>query len=346
MEIIQRIVPAEKRPKYNVGGKQVEFKMVPEYITIHETDNTAIGANDEAHARLQERGNSRQASWHLQIDMDSCYQSLPFDVAGIHAGDGVNGTGNRKSIAIEICVNLDGNYEKAILNAAWLVAFLMKKFNIPISKVVTHKHWSGKNCPRNLLSRWNAFINMVQAELNAKVVEAPKTQVGTVVTTTGNIGVGAVVTVAQHATHYATGEPIASHVRGSNYKVIQVKDWVKGNSKKAFLLEGIMSWVWEQDIVGFQVQAPKPAPQPASPKPTTRKIVLPASDPTWTVYKLGRPCVKSNPANIAGVLKPAKFGGLNYEILKDNGNGIYEIQTGDFGRVQIYAAPSTGAVIK
>lgn len=89
-------------------------------------------------------------------------------------------------------------------------------------------------------------------------------------------------------------------------------------------------------------------PEPLSvvaPKPTVRKIHLPATDPTWTVYKLDRPCVKSNPANIAGVLKPAKFGGLTYEILKENGNGIYEIQTSDFGRVQIYAASSTGARI-
>lgn len=101
MEIIQRIVPFDKRPKYNVGGKKVEFKMTPEYITIHETDNTAKGANDEAHVRLQERGNSRQASWHLQVDMDSCYQSLPFGVCGIHAGDGTYGDGNRKSIAME-----------------------------------------------------------------------------------------------------------------------------------------------------------------------------------------------------------------------------------------------------
>ncbi|MDF2792069.1 MAG: N-acetylmuramoyl-L-alanine amidase family protein [Neobacillus sp.] len=87
---------------------------------------------------------------------------------------------------------------------------------------------------------------------------------------------------------------------------------------------------------------PNPVPQPA---PTTRKVLLPANNPTWTVYKLGHPCVKSNPANIAGVLKPAKFGGLTYTILKDNGNGIYEIQTSNFGRVQIYAALSTGAKI-
>lgn len=165
MEIIQKIVPVERRPKFNLNGHLTEFKMVPEYITIHETANTAKGANDLAHANLQFNGNSRNASWHLQVDEDSCYQSLPFDVAGMHAGDGINGAGNRKSIAIEICVNSDGNYEQAVQNAADLTAQLMNQFNIPIEKVVPHKKWSGKNCPTKLLPRWNEFINMINKEL-------------------------------------------------------------------------------------------------------------------------------------------------------------------------------------
>lgn len=78
---------------------------------------------------------------------------------------------------------------------------------------------------------------------------------------------------------------------------------------------------------------------------TTRKLVLPATDPTWTVYKLGRPCIKSNPDNVAGVLTPSRFGGLTYDILKDNENYIFEIQTEIAGRVQIYAGPETGAKI-
>jgi lysozyme len=93
------------------------------------------------------------------------------------------------------------------------------------------------------------------------------------------------------------------------------------------------------EIRSMRGQAAPPEP----PKPP--RIFLPANNPTWTVYKLGRPCVKANPTNIAGILKPSKFGGLTYEILADHGNYIFEIQTGDFGRVQIYGAPSTGAKI-
>jgi N-acetylmuramoyl-L-alanine amidase len=61
-------------------------------------------------------------------------------------------------------VNEDGVYEKAIKNAAWLVAHLTKELKIPISKVVPHQHWSGKNCPRNLLSLWTEFITLCKME--------------------------------------------------------------------------------------------------------------------------------------------------------------------------------------
>jgi len=157
--------------------------------------------------------------------------------------------------------------------------------------------------------------------------------------TTGNIGVGSIVTVAAHATHYQTGQPIASFVKGNRYKVIQVKDVNQSNSKKAYLLDGIMSWVLEQDIVeaGGQAVAPQAAKK--------RYIVLPANAATWTVYKLDRPPVKANKANIAGTLRPSKFGGLEYEILEDLGGWVFKIKTGDFGTVKIYGAPSTGARI-
>lgn len=94
------------------------------------------------------------------------------------------------------------------------------------------------------------------------------------------------------------------------------------------------------------IEQPAPQPQPAPVQPSTRFIHLPANAATWTVYKLDRPPVKSNPANIAGTLKPAKFGGLKYQILEDLGGWVFVIQTANFGRVKIYGHPSTGAVVK
>lgn len=53
--------------------------------------------------------------------------------------------------------------------------------------------------------------------------------------------VGCRVRVNKSATHYATGQKIASFVKGSEYKVIQVR------SGKC-LLGGIMSWVKNSDL--------------------------------------------------------------------------------------------------
>lgn len=126
------------------------------YITIHETANTARGANAQAHANLQSNGFS--ASWHITVDDTQAIRSYPDTVRCWHAGDG-SGHGNMSSIGIEICVNSDGNFTRAKANAAAVVRQLRAKYNIPRSRVVQHNHWSGKNCPTNLRrSGWAAFL--------------------------------------------------------------------------------------------------------------------------------------------------------------------------------------------
>lgn len=152
MEIIQRIIP-KSQTKQRPG-----YYMNPKYITVHNTANTSRGADAEMHARYLLNGaGGRSASWHFTVDDHSIYQHLPTNENGWHAGDG-QGAGNRQSIGIEICENIDGNLEKAIKNAQWLIEKLMKDHGIPKSNVVPHKKWSGKNCPRRLLSRWDSFI--------------------------------------------------------------------------------------------------------------------------------------------------------------------------------------------
>lgn len=94
------------------------YAMEPKYITIHETANTSKGANALNHAKYldnQARGNTdRSASWHFTVDDKEIYQHLPLNEVGWHAG---NKTGNYESIGIEIAVNSDGNYTKAVENA-------------------------------------------------------------------------------------------------------------------------------------------------------------------------------------------------------------------------------------
>lgn len=161
--IVQWLIPVSNK-KTRPGTKRT-----PRTITIHETDNTNRGANAQAHARLQEAGNFRQASWHFQVDdKDVIYQSVPENEVAYAGGDG-RGPGNSFSIHIEICVNSDGNFNKAVANAIWLVQYLMKKYNISIHNVVQHNKWSGKNCPRNLRNgakgiTWTQLIKSVQTQ--------------------------------------------------------------------------------------------------------------------------------------------------------------------------------------
>ena len=59
---------------------------------------------------------------------------------------------------------------------------------------------------------------------------------------------GDTVTVKKTATSYQTGQKMASFVKGSKYKIKQVKNVSQSNSKRAYLLDNINSWVLEQDV--------------------------------------------------------------------------------------------------
>lgn len=140
--------------------------LTPEYITLHNTANTNATADAVAHANLL-RGSwkDKSISWHYAVDENQIVQCIPDTENAWHAGDGGNGTGNRKSLAIEICEN--GDLLKATDNAAALTAMLMMKYNIPIENVVQHNHWSGKDCPRRIRAGepygWTAFLEKVKS---------------------------------------------------------------------------------------------------------------------------------------------------------------------------------------
>ena len=148
------------------------------YLTIHQTDNWAKGANAAAHANLQSRKGS-SATWHWQVDDKEAVQSYAENVKCWHAGDGA-GKGNMASIAIEFCVNSDGNYDRTFDNAAQLAAQILRRNKIPISRMVQHNYWSGKNCPSMIRNRgeWQKFVNLVNKYLGGASTSAPTTSSG------------------------------------------------------------------------------------------------------------------------------------------------------------------------
>lgn len=83
--------------------------------------------------------------------------------------------GNRNSIGIESCVNQGSDLWYTWQKTAQLVADIMLRHNLDITKVKGHHFFSAKNCPQpfleNDLRLWNEFIKLVQAEY-AKLVSA------------------------------------------------------------------------------------------------------------------------------------------------------------------------------
>ena len=148
------------------------------YITIHNTANTNSGAGAENHGKyLQSGGKSNTVSWHYAVDDKMIVRCIPENECAWHAGDGGKGTGNRHSLAIEICENPESDLETATNNAAELTASLMEKYGIPLDHVVQHNHWNGKDCPRRIRKgepySWDTFLSRVQGHLTGDEPSTP-----------------------------------------------------------------------------------------------------------------------------------------------------------------------------
>ena len=131
------------------------------YITVHETANEKKGADAAAHASYVKSLNER-TSWHYTVDDNVIIQHLPDEEKSYHTA---SSNANENSIAIELCVNSDGDFERTKENAVWLIRELMKKHNIPKENILSHRDWTGKTCPQKLLENgWDAFIKKCASE--------------------------------------------------------------------------------------------------------------------------------------------------------------------------------------
>lgn len=234
--------------KWNI---KCPYKMEPEYITVHNTANDASAENEVKYMI----SNNQEVSFHYAVDDKEAVQGVLTDRNTWNAGDGANGTGNRKSIAVEICYSKSGGdrFIQAEKNAAIVVADLLKGWDLGLDRVRKHQDWNGKYCPHRTLDMgWDRFLKMVSDAYYGK----------------------------------------ESNASNNN----QVKT-----------------------------------------------LYLPATADKWRVYPLDKAPVVGNEK---GFLFPSKFGGLNYAIVSMPQSNVAIIDTRDYGRVQIYVDPSTGAVIK
>lgn len=158
VKIVQKLVSSNK---YSI---KCPYEMIPEYITVHNTANDASAENEITYMN----NNDSEISYHFAVDDIQAVQGLPLDRNGWHAGDG-NGTGNRKSIGIEICYSKSGGdkYIRAEENAVELIAQLLKERGWGIDRIKKHQDWSGKYCPHRTLDMgWDRFIKLIENKLN------------------------------------------------------------------------------------------------------------------------------------------------------------------------------------
>lgn len=166
MNIVKEYIPAGRANRPGKG-------LVAKYITIHDTGNSDTGADAKNHSHWVRTNPDPGflSSWHFTVDDKIIIQQLPLDEHGWHAGDGINGTGNRQSIGIEICENKDGQRKLAEKNAAWLCSKLIQEVSTLLAFpdcMRQHYHWTGKNCPRVIRGRpggWEEFLRQVSGFL-------------------------------------------------------------------------------------------------------------------------------------------------------------------------------------
>lgn len=154
--------------KSNYGGKRNTGNI--KYLVFHYTGND--GDSDESNGK-HFHNHIVKASAHYFVDDDSVTQSVHDNYIAYSVGGKCQSRHhplykictNSNSISIEMCdCYKNGKVEiteKTLENAVELGKMLMKKYNIPIERVIRHYDVNGKACPNcnNFLSdkAWNAF---------------------------------------------------------------------------------------------------------------------------------------------------------------------------------------------
>lgn len=144
-----------------------------DYIIIHDTGNRSTGANALAHYNYfntQYRG----ASADFFVDDNNIIKVIDYKNYyswAVGDGHGAYGITNANSVSIEICINADGDYNKALANALDLALYLMKELGLGLDKVCRHFDASRKNCPQTMNVNgdwiaWTSFKNKL-ASLNS-----------------------------------------------------------------------------------------------------------------------------------------------------------------------------------
>ncbi|QAV85155.1 LysM peptidoglycan-binding domain-containing protein (plasmid) [Bacillus subtilis] len=294
------------------------YSMDAKYITFH---NTANDASADAEIRYM-IGNNNEVSYHFAVDDKEVVQGIPTDRNAWHTGDG-NGSdsGNRTSIGVEVCYSKSGGtkYKAAEKLAIKFIAQLLKERGWGVDRVRKHQDWSGKYCPHRVLAedRWEEVKADIAAELKA---------------------------LGGKSTSSSSTKKSAPKASGSTYTVKKGDTLSEISEKTDVSVAKLQSYNGIKNANKITVgQVLKLKGGSTSTSKGKKYVYLPASADSWRIYPTNKAPVKGNEC---GYLRPKKFGGLKYEVLANPQTDVYTIKTDQFGKVNIYAAKSTGAIVK
>jgi N-acetylmuramoyl-L-alanine amidase len=302
-------------------------------IVMHWTaDPSATDENEVKFFDGSDGGGGRYASAHIFVDRDSARLDIPLNEVAYHANEKPckiaklaatasyyrGGGANLTAIGVEMCVEKDGTiHADTISRAVQVVADLCAQFKLdPKADIYRHYDITGKNCPAPWVTDSSKFADF-KKRVDA-VVNPPQS-----------------VTVASQPTP-------GVYVVKSGDSLTKIANQFKTTVSDLAKLNGIK----DTDVIkvgqNLKVAGASPAAAPAPKAPAVKHVVLPATADSWRVYPTNKAVVRGNEV---GSLNPKKFGGLTYEIIGNPQADVYTIKTDNFGKVNIYAAASTGAKI-
>lgn len=151
------------------------------YLVIHDTGNSSIGADAEAHYKYLQTA-TRYGSAHYYVDDKQIIQTIGDSLVAWSIGDtwGYSNNPNRiedatnfNSLSMEICINEGIDKAKAYKNAVELAKNLMKKFGFSLEVVIRHFDATGKICPgswsKNDWAMWWKFKEDIQKPIEWEI---------------------------------------------------------------------------------------------------------------------------------------------------------------------------------
>lgn len=328
-------------------------------VVIHWYANPRSTAlNNRNFFENRKSGRSGYGSAHYLVDDNKTIQDIPENEMAYHVGSNVYtpsalrnlGTyPNNCTIGIEMAHDDWTGRPSAATYARTveLAAKILRRHNLTTTALWTHHQVVGwKDCHRwytNNPAEWVKFVADVAAAMGGRAVTIPTPK-------PINNRELEVIDLLNQGDKGSRVNQLQIDLNKLGYKLVVDGDFGPATDKAVedfqrknnLAVDGVVGPKTTAILAKAIANLTKPVPEKDSSNTSSRKLVLPATADSWRIYPINKAPIK---ANAIGELNPKKFGGLEYDILGNPQADVYTIQTGDFGKVNIYAASSTGAKI-